>query len=361
MASKVPAHTYIFGGNRTWVCAMPQIGTHHLGTSTSRLLSSSFSFVLNWQCHSPIPQCKLFTRRGRTASGNVDIACAFWTSVAEESLLALAQPLLQPDDLCPASPLPAAPEGMKRGRGTSHLIRQVRLFPKQPKVSGAPKTCALARLHAAYGALRPVLAWHRGRGAEPGQVAREVQVLVRRVCELRPSYTLPPVSGRGEEEAHALMGRLLGLAKAQAASEDRERVRAWLAETWPAKPGAVYRWLGGDDFAPPVIFIARADRTATADLREMDTLVRDALAPINQKYAAALQPCSEEFLGAFGRHGRRVPMLAQPITGERPARQARKMRPAGPSRSCTHLPACLMEWPAALLELVETTVAGDGL
>ena len=40
-------------------------------------------------------------------------------------------------------------------------------------------------------------------------------------------------------------------------------------------------------------------RRNTADIRQMDTLVHEAWAHINQKYAAALEPCLEEFLRAY--------------------------------------------------------------
>ena len=47
--------------------------------------------------------------------------------------------------------------------------------------------------------------------------------------------------------------------------------------------GAVYRWLGGEGFAPPVVFLTREDGTPTSKVAEMNALVRRAWAPINLK------------------------------------------------------------------------------
>ena len=48
----------------------------------------------------------------------------------------------------------------------------------------------------------------------------------------------------------------------------------WLDEAWSSDQGAVYRWLGGDGFAPLVVFLTCVDGSATANGAEMDALVR---------------------------------------------------------------------------------------
>ena len=50
--------------------------------------------------------------------------------------------------------------------------------------------------------------------------------------------------------------------------------RDWLDEAWSADQGAVYRWLGGEGFTPPVVFLTREDGTPTSDVAEMDAMVR---------------------------------------------------------------------------------------
>ena len=73
--------------------------------------------------------------------------------------------------------------------------------------------------------------------------------------------------------------------------------------------------------------MTREDGTPTADVAEMDALVRRAWSPINQKYGQEQEPCLEEFLRVYGRHIWHVPMLLQPLTGERHRCRACRMKP----------------------------------
>ena len=98
----------------------------------------------------------------------MDRAWAFWTTTAEETLLALACPDITPDTLPAGATLPLAPPHLPRGRGRDQLLREVRLCPKQRRDTGGPLTCPVARVQAAVGALREVLRW-LGRPAQgPG-------------------------------------------------------------------------------------------------------------------------------------------------------------------------------------------------
>ena len=110
--------------------------------------------------------------------------------------------------------------------------------------------------------------------------------------------------------------QLKRLAAAQVQREDRERVQvqAWLQAEWGTKPGAVY-WLKEEGFLPPVVFIARLDGTPTANVREMDELVRAAWGPINRKYVEGPKPCPEAFLAKYGHLLHRVPILAKRLGG----------------------------------------------
>ena len=305
--------------------------------------------------------------------GDVDAARKYWTWTAEEVLLALSLPHLAPADIDGPAPLPVAPATLSKGRGTGTLVRETRLCPRQQKQGGAPETLPLARVHAAQGALRTVLRWLRRPDPRPGAAPRGLPCAweaarsrLRRVREMGPAFAaLPPleehVSLPGEGPLQGAMEALKGMAKAQRAREDRERVRAWrewLDKAWSADQGAVYRWLGGEGFTPPVVFLTREDGTPTSDVAEMDALVRRDWAPINQKYEHAPEPCPEAFLRAYGRHIRRVPMHLQPLTGEKLCRRLRRMKPSalgldgwslGDLRA---LPRGL-HWLAALLRLVE--------
>ena len=61
---------------------------------------------------------------------DVDRAWAFWTTTAEEILLAMACPDITPDTLPAGATLLLAPRHLPRGRGTDQLLREVRLCPK---------------------------------------------------------------------------------------------------------------------------------------------------------------------------------------------------------------------------------------
>ena len=108
------------------------------------------------------------SRDAALATGDVDRAWGFWTWAAEEVLLALSLPHLQPPDIDRRPPLPVALDSMRRGRGTAALVREDRLCPRQQRSNGAPETCPLARLHGVQGAIRPVLRWLRDPHRAPG-------------------------------------------------------------------------------------------------------------------------------------------------------------------------------------------------
>ena len=65
------------------------------------------------------------------STGDVDRGGAFWTTTAEETLLALACPDITPDSLPAGATLPMAPSHLPGGKGTDLLLQEVRLCPKQ--------------------------------------------------------------------------------------------------------------------------------------------------------------------------------------------------------------------------------------
>ena len=136
------------------------------------------------------------------STGDVDRAWAFWTTAAEETLLALACLDITPDSLPAGAALSLAPSHLPRGRGTDQLLREVRLCPKQRRDTGGPLTCPLARMQAAQGPLRNVLRWlerpTRGAGAASSGVRQARTALQCRLDRLRalgPEYTILELGG----------------------------------------------------------------------------------------------------------------------------------------------------------------------
>ena len=224
-------------------------------------------------------------------------------------------------------PLLAAPAAMRRGRGTEALIGETRLCPQQQKTGrggGAPEMLPQAHIHGAQGALTTMQRWLQDRQRGPGVAPREVlcawqaaRKRPRRFQELLgPEFAAIPMPEGGgslprEGPLMEAVGALRRMAKDQRAREDRGRMqawRAWLEEAWSSDQGTVYHSLGGEGFAPPVVFRAREDGSPTADVAEMGALVRQAWAPINQKCGQEPEPYPKESLRAYGRHIRCVPM-----------------------------------------------------
>ena len=84
----------------------------------------------------------------------------------------------------------------------------------------------------------------------------------------------------------------------------------WLGKAWSTDPGAVYRWLKDESFAPPVTILTHPDAMAKANLQEMECLLQDTWRPINRKYAAASESVRQR------KYGHHVRMLASPLTGD---------------------------------------------
>ena len=81
--------------------------------------------------------------RAALSLADVDQAWAFWTTGAQETLLALSCPDIAPNTLPLGAALPLAPPHLPRGKGTDRLLRDVRLCPKQRRDTGGPLTCPL--------------------------------------------------------------------------------------------------------------------------------------------------------------------------------------------------------------------------
>ena len=312
----------------------------------------------------------------------VDALWSYWTWAAEESLLALSVPTLQPEDVDQVHPLPVARMALPRGRGTAALIREFRQCPKQMRAGGGPKTSVLARIHAAQGAARSLRRQAhppqrpadrvQGRGESTSHSWCALRRRVQRLHELQmpelARFPLTPqaVANAGAPVPSAAAGdecieQLKRLAATQVQREDRERVqawRSWLQAEWGTKPGAVYRWLKEEGFSPPVVFIARPDGTPTAYVQEMDELVRAAWGPINRKYAEGPEPCPDAFVAKYGHLLYRVPVLAKQLTGPYLRRRLMAMRPSAMGldgwslEDLQALPDRVLNWLAQLLTLI---------
>ena len=132
-----------------------------------------------------------------------------------------------------------------------------------------------------------------------------------------------------------------------------------LEEVWTSDQGAVYRWLKDESYAPPVTFLSRPDGTATANLAEMDGLLQDAWRPMNGKYATDAKSDTTAFLRRYGRHVRRVPMIASRLDGPRLCKGLSRMKPPALGldgwslADLRSLPYRLLGWLADLLREVE--------
>ena len=141
----------------------------------------------------------------------------------------------------------------------------------------------------------------QGAGALPRALQQAWAALQRslgRLCALGPEYADFEPGGTRERLAslaslRRLRTALAGKVRATLRAEDKDRVRegrAWLEEARSSDQGAVYRWLKDESYAPPVTFLSRPDGTATANLAEMDGLLKDAWRTKNRKYASDLEP-----------------------------------------------------------------------
>ena len=172
-------------------------------------------------------------------SGNGDDTWAFWSWVAEETLLALCEPGLEEADLDGQRPLPVAKEDVFRGTGTSKMVREARLCPQQHRATGAPLVCLLARIQAARGALRTLqrraATAGRGVGHRPRELQRSLDSVVtrlRRLRDLGEGYTdysllgaprlLPP-----QDAMESLQARLRVREQTVLRQQDRQRLQSW--------------------------------------------------------------------------------------------------------------------------------------
>ena len=158
--------------------------------------------------------------REALSTGDVDRTWAFWTTTAEETLLAPACPDITLDFLPAGATLPPAPSHLPRGRGADELLREVRLCPQQRRDTGGPLSCPVARIQAAQGPLWDVLRWLerplRDAGALPGGVQQAWAALRRRMGRLGlgPEYPGLELDGSRDQLAPIVSLRRLRMTPA---------------------------------------------------------------------------------------------------------------------------------------------------
>ena len=184
--------------------------------------------------------------RTALATGDVDRACAFLTTAADETLLALSCPDVTPDTL-PGAALRLNLRHLPRGKGTNELLCEVRLCPKERRDTGGPLTCPLLRFQAAQ-----VPLWEVLRSLE--WLAHGVGALPHRVQQARGHsgtastgsvhWGRPTPASRWAartiifaplEPLRCLCTTLVGMALATLPAADKQRPQrwhAWLQEAW---------------------------------------------------------------------------------------------------------------------------------
>ena len=130
-------------------------------------------------------------------------------------------------------------------------------------------------------------------------------------------------------------------------------------KAWKDERREVYRWVKGKEDLP-LVMLARDDGTLTANVGEMDALVRMAWGPTMRKYGEVEQPDDEQFMKAYGRHVKYAPMEVSDLTGTNLRARLKKMSPrtatsvhGWEAKDLKAMHLLVLELPAELLRTVE--------
>ena len=316
---------------------------------------------------------------------DVDAMWCTWTWAAEDFLL------LKLDEDCTAAsvmqsqwPGPPVlkmtePEMSERGRGTTRTTTVTKLSPNKKLPSRAPKTRVIKLMDAIRGSRKSVLRYvHRREASEeirPGKWPIEVQrcweAARNGMSQLQKEGPLPEGVAQlpadtlsTNKELTRVMEAPEASVRTRARAKEKARVQAWkqwIDNAWAETPRTVYRWIRGAGDAA-LQMVKKSDGTYTANIAEMDSVIRAAWQPINGRYAEKPEPSVEQFMKEYRRHIRHSAMTARVLTREVLQERARKMGMKTANgidqwsiALLTRLPTPFWDTLAELLRMVERT------
>ena len=98
-----------------------------------------------------------------------------------------------------------------------------------------------------------------------------------------------------------------------ARKEKTEHIQAWKSwarGAWSQKQGDIYRWIR-DHADAPLHMVRKGTGELTANIQEMDEVIREAWRPINMRYADRPEPSVTAFMNKYKQHIRGTPMEAR--------------------------------------------------
>ena len=141
-------------------------------------------------------------------------------------------------------------------------------------------------------------------------------------------------------------------------------MQAWkqlIDDAWTKTPGTVHRWIRGAGDAA-LQMVKKSDGPYTANIAEMDSVIRAAWQPMNGRYAEKQELLVEQLMKEYRQQIRHCAMTAGVLTGEVVQQRARKMGMKMANgidqwtiALLTRLPTPFWDAPAELLCMVERT------
>ena len=244
----------------------------------------------------------------------------------------------------PPVALPTGDAAEQRGRGTQATTCQTRLCPSKKLPTGAPKTRRIRALDSIKGSIKPVYTWAKWRERLPvgGQLAaqwpRDVEDCWRTVCRkirrLQELDGLPEGVALQDAKRPGTAADLAGLRGAlerevqrTARKEETECIQAWKSwaqDAWSQKQGDIYRWIR-DRADAPLHMVRKGTGELTANIQEMDEVIRESWRPVNMPYADRPEPSVTAFMNNYRQHIRGSPREARQLDAETLQARARKM------------------------------------
>ena len=115
---------------------------------------------------------------------------------------------------------------------------------------------------------------------------------------------LPANTLSSSKDLPQLMEALEASVRSRARAQERAHVQAWeqwIDNAWTEMPVTVYCWIRGSGDAA-LQMVKKSEGTYTANIVEMDSVIRAAWQPLNRRYAAKPEPWVEQFMKEYRRH-----------------------------------------------------------